>query len=185
MNKLNFKLRNLPRSGKVLVGGFLFCLSLAYVYALLNIIMVVGWTPRDIAIHYYGADKALPQIEMISGEQSIDLNQVPNDTSLGARPSFKNLVQEGHFHLFGMTSFFFCLTLLGLFTDLSSKWKTPLLGIPYIAIVLDNLSFMATRFLGPSFSYLTAVSGAVMGMSFLALWICVAWEVWQSPEEIV
>lgn len=178
----DFRLRNAPISAKMLVLGFLFSLSLAYLYAILNIAMVVGWTPKDIAVHYYGAAKVyeVTPLPEPSGEQELDLDAITSTKpvdELGPRPSFKALVQEGHFHLFGMTSFFFCLTVLGLFTGLSEKWKATLVVTPYICIVVDNISFMATRFLGPNFAYLTALSGALMGFSFIALWFCVGCEV--------
>lgn len=182
----DFRLRNAPSSAKILVAGFLFSLGLAYLYALGNIAMVIGWTPRDIAIHYYGADQVVKSEAAAkpAGEEefSLDQTEVKPVKTLGPRPSFKNLVQEGHFHLFGMTSFFFCLTILGLFTGINEKLKAVLVGVPYLAIVFDNISFMATRFAGPSFAYLTAISGAFMGLSFTALWVAVALEIIKEPE---
>ena len=182
-----FKLRNAPTSAKVLISGFLLALSLAYIYALGNIAIVIGWTPRDIAVHYYGADEVI-KAELkpaIQGEQEFSLDESTSEKPtkvLGPRPSFKNLVQEGHFHLFGMTSFFFGLTLLGLFTGINEKIKMVLVGTPYVAIIFDNLSFMATRFAGPSFAYLTAISGAFMGLSFSALWTTIILEIIKKPE---
>ncbi len=181
----DFLLRNAPLPVKVLAGGFLLSLSLAYVYALGNIALVIGWTPRAIAVHYYGAEEVIRVEAAPTGEQSLDLDAAPTEKPaavLGPRPSFKNLVQEGHFHLFGMTSFFFALTFLGLFTAVPLKWKTLMVGTPYVAIVFDNLSFMATRFWGPQFSYLTAISGAFMGLSFSALWLAVALEIIKKSE---
>lgn len=193
-----FRLRNAPLPAKVLVIGFLCSLSLAYVYALANVALVVGWTPRDIAIHYYGAAEVIraetgsTAAQVTEGEQTLDLDAMPtaptekptekSTNELGPRPSFKNLVTEGHFHLFGMTSFFFALTLLGLFVEVKDSVKAFLVGVPYFAIILDNLSFMATRFLGPKMAYLTAVSGAFMGLSFTALWILVGIEVLRKVE---
>lgn len=182
------RLRNAPVSVKALAAGFLFAISLAYLYAIGNIVMVVGWTPRAIAIHYYGAEEVLQsEKNTISpqGEQGLDLDAMataPIENSIGPRPSFKNLVQEGHFHLFGMTSFFFALTVLALFTDVSECKKAFLVGAPYVAIVFDNLSFMATRFLGPQFAYLTAMSGAVMGICFVSLWLLIVIEIFKKPE---
>ncbi len=184
----DMKIRNFPNSAKVMVFGFLFSLSLAYMYAILNIAMVVGWTPRDIAVHYYGSEKLVKktvETPAPSGEQELNLDapvEQKAEVDLGPRPSFKSLVQEGHFHLFGMTSFFFCLTWLGLFLGISEKWKMILCGTPYISIVLDNLSFMATRFLGPHFAYLTALSGGIMGLCFVMLWFLILREVFSRPD---
>jgi hypothetical protein len=184
-NIFKFKLRNAPPSAKVMVGAFLLSLGLAYVYAIANIILVVGLTPKDIAVHYYGADKVIQEVQS-SSEESLDLDNLEEQKKqeVGPRPSFKNLVQEGHFHLFGMTTFFFLLTFLGLFTDLAEKTKMFLVGVPFVAIVLDNVSFMATRFIGPKLAYLTAVSGGIMGITFTALWVVVALELIKKKENV-
>lgn len=184
----DLKIRNFPRPAKVMVCGFLFSLSLAYVYAILNIAMVIGWTPRDIAVHYYGSEKRISPANvkpLAEGEQDFNLDSPEppvQEVDLGPRPSFKSLVQEGHFHLFGMTSFFFGLTLLGLFLGISERWKMILCGTPYLSIALDNLSFMATRFLGPHFAYLTALSGSLMGLSFVALWYLILREIYLGND---
>jgi hypothetical protein len=184
-NVFSFKLRNAPPSAKVLVGAFLLSLGLAYVYALANIALVVGLTPKDIAVHYYGAESVVQSVQAVA-EESLDLDAVETEKKieLGPRPSFKNLVQEGHFHLFGMTTFFFLLTFLGLFTGLTEKMKMLLVGVPFVAIVLDNVSFMATRFIGPKLAYLTAVSGAIMGITFTTLWVVIALELTKKRENV-
>ena len=183
----SYRLRNAPLQVKVMVAGFLLSLSLAYLYALGNIALVIGLTPKDIAVHYYGADQKVLEEKSTPGEEeSLDLDaaDLEQGTEMGPRPSFKNLVQEGHFHLFGMTSFFFGLTLLGLFTGIQDKYKVVLVGVPYLTIVFDNLSFMATRFLGPGFSYLTALAGGFMAISFTALWLCIGLEILKKPEAL-
>lgn len=196
MQLFNYRLRNAPLPAKVMILSLMTSLCLAYVYALGNILLVVGWRPQDIAIHYYGAAQA-PQsstqknndkqgVGVDEGEQSLDLDQLV-DTSpspVVIKPSFKNLVQEGHFHLFGMTSFFFILTFLALFTGAGSFLKTTLVSTPYFAIIFDNISFMATRFWGPSFAYLTAVSGAFLGLCFSGLILVIVLEILKKPEEV-
>lgn len=187
----DFRLRNAPRPLKVMVAGYLLCLGLAYIYAIGNIALVIGLSPKNIAVHYYGADQVIASEKgqgvdqstanaTSAGEESFDLDSLdaqPTKPQMGPRPSFKNLVQEGHFHLFGMTSFFFGLTLLGLFTNMREPMKSIFVGLPYVSIAADNLSFMATRFWGPSFAYLTAASGAFMGICFTVLWLVVGYEI--------
>jgi hypothetical protein len=181
----NFRLRNAPTPVKALALGYILALSLAYVYAIGNIAMVVGLSPKDIMVHYYGAEKTIEVAPKAAGEEEFSLDDAPAAApmaELGPRPSFKNLVAAGHFHLFGMSSFFFGLTLLGLFTSLKTNVKTLLVFIPFVAVIFDNLSFLATRFLGPAFAYLTAISGAFMGLTFAALWFAVLYEVLQKRE---
>lgn len=181
----NYRLRLAPIEVKIMIAGFLLALGLAYIYALGNIALVIGWTPQDIATHYYGAPQAIAADQpAATGEAEFSLDDVAAEPAPAPliRPSFKNLVQEGHFHLFGMTSFFFGLTFLGLFTSVRRKLKLFLVGVPYVAIIFDNVSFMATRFLGPAFAYLTAVSGAFMGICFTALWFVIAAEIFKSGD---
>lgn len=186
-NFWNYEFRNAPKPAKALALGYIMAISLAYVYALGHILHAVGWTPAAIATHYYGAPERVIEKEAGSkGEESFSLDEEVEEVpvSMGTRPSFRNLVATGHFHLFGMSSFFFGLTLLGLFVRLSDQWKTILVFSPYVAVVLDNLSFLATRFGGPEFAYLTAFAGAIMGMSFFALWFFILREVISSPENV-
>lgn len=181
----SFEFRNAPRPAKALALGYLMAISLAYVYALGHIMHAVGWTPAAIATHYYGAPDRIAEAhvqETGEAEFSFDDEIAEPDVSMGARPSFRNLVATGHFHLFGMSSFFFGLTLLGLFVRLTDGWKSILVFMPYVAVVLDNLSFLATRFGGPEFAYLTAFAGAIMGSCFFALWLLILREVFSSPE---
>lgn len=176
---LKLRLRNAPKPVKALTLGYLLALSCAYFYAILNIALIVGLTPKDIAIHYYGSATPIEKIQKNSGEESFSLDEVTEEKKEStpiAQPSLKNLVTEGHFHLFGMTSFFFGLTVLVLFTGISNRFKSALAGLPYVLIVLDNLSFMATRFIGPKLSYLTAISGGLMGLIFLANWAVIGLE---------
>lgn len=186
-----WKLRNAPRPLKAMAAGYLFALSLAYIYAIGNIAMSVGLTPKSIAIHYYGNDGRVvdePGTKNTTGEVELNLDAaiLAEDIAKnpGPRPSFRKLVAEGHFHLFGMSSFFFGMTLLGFFTGLSDKWKTFALSAPYVTVVLDNLSFLATRFGGPEFAYLTVIAGTLMGISFMILWFAIGWELKQPAERV-
>lgn len=179
------RLRNAPTAFKCFALGYVMAISLAYLYALGNIAMVVGLTPKDIAVHYYGASIKMTEAAPNVGEESLDLDQIdsaPQVTTPGPRPSFKALVGEGHFHLFGMSSFFFGLCLLALFTGINETFKGWLVGGAFLFIVFDNISFMATRFLGPKFAVFTAVSGGVMGLCFAALWISIVLELFKKKE---
>jgi hypothetical protein len=181
----SLRLRNAPKPFKALACGYVLAVSLAYMYAFGNIALVVGLTPKDIAVHYYGAPTKIQEPAVTSGEESLDLDTLdtaPTAPTPGPRPSFKALVGEGHFHLFGMSSFFFGLCLLSLFTGLSEGVKAWLVGGAFLFIALDNVSFMATRFLGPKFALFTALSGGLMGLCFVALWFSIILELFKKKE---
>jgi hypothetical protein len=180
---MSYRLRDFPTPVKALALGYVLALGVGYMYALSNIALVIGLSPKQIAVHYYGSAEKIPEQSTKSGEESLDLDNMKDQKAENVvRPSLKNLVSEGHFHLFGMTSFFFGLTLLGLFTSVGETKKTLMVFIPYLAIIFDNFSFLVTRFVGPKFSYLTAISGAIMGLSFAALWFAIVYEVIQKGE---
>lgn len=184
----SLRLRNAPGAFKCFAFGYVLAISLAYLYAIGNIALVVGLTPKDIAVHYYGATAPIVEQPVEAGEQSLDLDALAGDGAAneqptpGPRPSFKALVGEGHFHLFGMSSFFFGFCLLALFTGINEKLKAVLVGGSFLFVILDNVSFMATRFLGPKFAWFTALSGGLMGLCFVALWISVVYELMQKKE---
>ncbi len=178
-----FKLRNAPLPLKALVLGYLLSLTAGYIYALVNVALVVGLKPDQIALHYYGASEKIKTNVVAQKEEAFDLDaKTATVAPPVSQPGMKKFVAEGHFHLFGMTSFFFGLTLLALFTGVGTKFKTALVGVPYLTIVLDNLSFIVTRLLGPSFAYLTAAAGTLMAVSFGLLWIVILFEVFRRPE---
>lgn len=172
----NTRLRDFPLPAKALAATYILALGVAYLYALTNIALVVGLSPKDIAKHYYGEHPEVPAASASGEEEEINLDDVVETPAAIPGWSFKNLVTAGHFHMFGMSSFFFGLTLFGLFTGASIRFKTFMVATPYLLVILDNLSFMATRFLGPHFSYLTAVVGGLMGLNFMILWFFVAKE---------
>lgn len=181
------RLRNAPRAFKCFAFGYVMAISLAYVYALGNIALVVGLTPKDIAVHYYGAAQKIETPSVNTGEESLNLDDLSTQAEAapatpGPRPSFKALVGEGHFHLFGMSSFFFGFCLLALFTGINERLKSWLVGGAFLFVVLDNVSFMATRFLGPRFAMFTAISGGLMGVCFFALWISIVNELLKKKE---
>ena len=178
-----FRLRNGSKPIKALALSYCAALGFAYIYAVANIALVVGLTPKDIAVHYYGAEKKIEQ-KAPEGEKTIDFTALESAPSQETKPqpSLKNLVTEGHFHLFGMSSFFFGLSVLGLFTGVKEKLKTVMVSLPFLLVIVDNLSFMATRFLGPEFSFLTAAVGSAMAVSFSWLWFAVVSEVLNRSE---
>ncbi len=170
---MNFdiNLRDFPIHFRTLALGYLFALAFAYVYAFINIALVVGLTPSKVAEHYYGAPVLIKETEAVtSGDFSLD---DLTDSEPVHQLSIKSLVAEGHYHLFGMSSFFFGLCLLGLFVKVPVKWKAFLVFIPFVTVVIDNLSFLATRYFGPSFAFLSMIAGSAMAVVFSILWILI------------
>lgn len=95
-----------------------------------------------------------------------------------ARPSFKNLVTQGHFHSLGMSSFFLGVCIIALFLRLPERLKIAIVVLPFVSIVLDNASFLLTRFLGPAFSWLVVLSGGLMALSFTVILFLSLYQLW-------
>lgn len=194
-------LKKLPWYAKWMVTGYLLAIGCGYIYAMGNVALVVGMTHDDIARHYYGNDATQAKLRSDaegpkvaageSQEEELDLFGDEGDTAEAAAveedilpvPSFKSLVGEGHFHVFGMTSFFFGLALIALFLDVA-EWRKAVLSVtPFFAVIFDNLSMLATRFLGPNWAFLTMVSGALMALSFLGIFVHAMYDLWIAPSE--
>lgn len=193
-------LRKLPWYAKWMVTGYLLAVGCGYIYAMGNVALVVGMTHDDIARHYYGneatqaklrADAQGPSVAAgESQEEELDLDLEGDDSADTAAateeeilpvPSFKSLVGEGHFHIFGMTSFFFGLALIALFLQVED-WRKGILAItPFFAVIFDNVSMLATRFLGPSWAFLTMISGALMALCFLGIFVHAMYDLWIAP----
>ncbi|WP_373048802.1 hypothetical protein [Vulgatibacter sp.] len=196
-------LRKLPWYAKVMITGYLIAIAGGYVYAMGNLALAVGLTPDDIVTHYYGneatqqhlrEEAAGPKVaagEAVEEELDLDLGgdeeaapaaaaaaEAAPEEEILPIPSFKSLVGEGHFHMFGMTSFFFGLTLIALFLEVGEKRKAVLVLTPYVGILFDNLSMLATRFLGPGFAFLMMASGTLMALSFLGIFVHAMYEMW-------
>lgn len=186
-NIFSSSLRNFPGHVKFFAGSFLLAMGVAYIYALLNVAIVIGFSPKDVTEHYHGTVVNQEEATKIAneGEMEIDLDAMDDKPvePISTGWSFKNLVSAGHFHMFGMSTFFFGLCLLGLFVSIPNKIKSILVSLPFVLTILDNLSFMAVKFLSPHFSFLTIVVGTLMGLNFTILWLLIAREVISKPTK--
>lgn len=196
-------LRKLPWYAKWMITGYLIAIAGGYVYAMGNLALVVGLSPADIQQHYYGNEATQQKLrEEAAGpkvaageavEEELDLDLEGDDEGAAAAaveeeilpiPSFKSLVGEGHFHLFGMTSFFFGLCFIALFLEVGEVRKGILCITPFFSILFDNLSLLATRFLGPSWVFLTIIAGTLMALSFLGIFVHAMYEMWLKRSKL-
>ncbi len=201
-------LRKLPWYAKWMITGYLIAIAAGYLYAMGNLALVVGLTPDEIQEHYYGNEATQQKLreeaqgpKVAAGEaveEELDLDLGGDDAAAPAAaaaeavpeeeilpiPSFKSLVAEGHFHIFGMTSFFFGLCLIALFLEVGEVRKGILCITPFFAILFDNVSLLATRFLGPSWVFLTIASGALMALSFLGIFVHAFYDMWLKRNPV-
>jgi len=94
--------------------------------------------------------------------------------------TFASLTRVSHIHLFGI-SFIFMFMFVGLifsFAETSTnKYKCIAIGMPYIFLVVDILSWWLTK-LHPMFALLVMVAGGGMAVAFAFMWSISILEMW-------
>jgi hypothetical protein len=92
--------------------------------------------------------------------------------------TFSSLTRVSHIHLFGISFIFMFVGIIFSFsTTASSKYKSIAIGMPYLFLIVDILSWWLTK-LSPMFASLVMVAGAGMGASFAFMWIVSLKEMW-------
>jgi len=180
---------------KLLFTAALMTLGTGYIFALSNIALKIGFSPDQAAERYYGNEASRRVMEgleetPVEGEAGVseeseefsfddlDTDESMSDEPIVSIPTFEALVSEGHFHLFGYTTIFFVCGLVIALADLRGWLKNALIVAPFAASVLDIWSMLLTRFVGAGFAWLLVVSGMVMAMSFLLVFVIGIYQLW-------
>jgi hypothetical protein len=74
------------------------------------------------------------------------------------------LIRVSHIHLFGIAFILFFVGKIFLLCDLNAIFKRVAVVIPFVAMLMDVLSWFITKSI-PSFAYVVVASGALMGIS--------------------
>lgn len=74
------------------------------------------------------------------------------------------LIRVSHIHLFGIAFILFFIGKIFILCDINVHVKRIAVVIPFIAMLLDVLSWFITKLI-PEFSYVVVASGALMGLS--------------------
>jgi len=92
--------------------------------------------------------------------------------------TFSSLTRVSHIHLFGISFIFMFVGLIFSFsTTASGPYKSIAIGMPYVFLIVDILSWWLTK-LHPMFASLIMIAGAGMGASFAFMWIISIKEMW-------
>ena len=189
---------------KLLFTATLMTLGTGYLFALSNVALKVGFTSDEVALRYYGNEASremLRDIEegaepaaeggagIVEGEtfsfDDFGAEEVAVEEPIVSIPSLEALVSEGHFHLFGYTTIFFLCGLVMVFAEAPAWLKNTLIVAPFVASVLDIWSMLLTRFVGAGFAWLLMISGMVMALSFLMVFIIGIYQLWFLHENRV
>ena len=196
-NLFSLRLANMPMSVKLLFTAVLMTLGTGYIFALANVALKVGFSSEEVVLRYYGNEasrQVLRDIEesaeptaaggagIVEGESfsfdDFDDALPVEEEPIVSIPSLEALVSEGHFHLFGYTTIFFLCGLIMVFAEAPAALKYTLIIAPFVASVLDIWSMLLTRFVGPGFAWLLMVSGMVMALSFLMVFVIGVYQLW-------
>ena len=96
------------------------------------------------------------------------------------------LVRVSHIHLFSLTFIFFITGIIYSHAFVRPVWfKAVVIGAPFVAIVLDIMSWYLTK-IHPGFAWVVIAAGALMGISFTIQWFVSIYQIWFSkykPDE--
>ena len=124
---------------------------------------------RCLACH----DGANPHIPDLSG-----FNQVSQLTVMDTGVSIGTLVRVSHIHLFGLTFIFAFMGLIFSHSYVRRQWvKSAVIMIPFVAIILDIMSWWLTKVSEP-FAYVVVIGGGLMGLSFAYQWLVSMYQLW-------
>ena len=99
--------------------------------------------------------------------------------------TFSSLTRVSHIHLFGISFIFMFVGLIFSFEETTSvKYKCIAIGMPYVFLVADILSWWLTK-IHPMFAVLVIFAGMGMGVSFIYMWVISLAEMWLYQQVFV
>jgi len=130
------------------------------------------------------------RIRMIFDDNCIGCHSVESGMNIPSLESYANvialteqdtgatipaLVRVSHIHLFGIAFILFFVGRIFLLCELPAFWKRVAVIVPFVAVILDILSWYITKII-PEFAYVVVLSGGLMGVS---LWVQILLSVYQ------
>jgi hypothetical protein len=86
-----------------------------------------------------------------------------------------------HIHLFGIAFILFFIGKIFLLCDINVIVKRVAVAIPFVAMLLDVLSWFITKSI-PSFAYIVVASGTLMGISMGMQILLSIYQMWFYPR---
>ena len=126
-------------------------------------------------------DGSNPHIPVLTG-----FDNLKKLTEMDTGAGIATLVRASHIHLFGLTFIFFIVGLMFSHAYLRPVWlKCAIVGLPFVAIVLDVSSWYFTKLYHP-FAYAVMLAGALMATCFAFMWLVAMYQLWfTAPPPIV
>ncbi len=107
-----------------------------------------------------------------------DFDQLKKLTEQDQGSSIGTLTRGSHIHMFGISFIFMFVGIIFSFAETTNiKFKCIAVGMPYVFLVADILSWWLTKFY-PMFAWLVILAGMGMGVSFAFMWVTSIMEMW-------
>lgn len=176
-------LRNWPLTGKVWVTMIIVMLSLGLMVAVGQIIVHdIIPTFRDVGkdpmIHHGESDTH----SEVRGDLFSDTPAEKNVTPFYQTDAFIFALKFTHIHIFGMSAIFILMGMFVLFLDLTPKFRTWLIVLPFIGIIIDLASVWLKLFAHPAFFWMHIPGGVLFGMVFAVDAVLMLWQMWSNPD---
>ena len=107
----------------------------------------------------------------------------PEDKPFYKGDQFVWTLKWTHIHLFGMAMIFIFMGAISLLLDAGSKFRTWLIVLPFIGVLIDILAMWLKGFVSPVFFLLHLPGGAVFGLIFGYVSLRALWEMWIKPVD--
>jgi len=91
--------------------------------------------------------------------------------------SVQSLVRVSHIHIFGIAFILFFVGRIFILCEMPPMVKRVMVVVPFIAILLDILSWYITKVI-PGFSYVVVISGGLMGLSLAGQILVSIYQMW-------
>lgn len=126
-----------------------------------------------------GSNPHIPNLGQFSVVQDL--------TAVDTGVSVYTLVRVSHIHLFGITFIFFIMGFIFTHALIRPVWiKCVAVGVPFLAIVLDIMSWYLTK-IHPGFAWVVYLGGIAMALSFAFMWVTSMYQMWfmKKPDDLI
>ena len=102
-------------------------------------------------------------------------------TEMDTGATIPALVRVSHIHLFGIAFILFFVGRIFLLCEMPVMWKRIAVVIPFVAVLLDILSWYITKIV-PNFAYVVIFAGGLMGISLWLQIVLSGYQMWFSQK---
>jgi hypothetical protein len=124
----------------------------------------------------HGAKSGLPIPPLTTYQQVRKFAQVDTGYSL------LQLARVSHVHLFGISIIFLLTGAIFALSEVSWKWRLPIVALPYLAVWADIGSWWITKY-DPVFAYVVVAGGTLMGVALAVQIFYSLWAMWFAGRD--